>query len=162
MNGLFFSLGGGRWSLNTVKGVVTAWLIGEILAFAIAVKLLGLGLTLLAMFGTSLLGFAILRRIGVGAAQQLRRSMAAGGTANAAFVDGTLTALGAVLLILPGFASDAIGLALATPSLRQALAARLLGSGAAPERATSHRRGSPDVIDLAPEDWRVVDKRGRV
>ena len=106
------------------------------------------------------LGFAILRRVGMGAAQHLRRAMASGGAANAAFVDGTLTALGAVLLILPGFVSDAVGLALASPSLRQALAARVLTPGATPERAARHP--SPDVIDLAPEDWRVVDKSGRV
>ena len=160
MNSLFLSLGAGRWSLNTLKGVIAAWLIGEVLAFCLAVKLLGLGLTLLAMFGTSLLGFAILRRVGMGAAQHLRRAMASGGAANAAFVDGTLTAVGAVLLILPGFVSDVAGLVLATPSLRQTLAARFLAPGAAPERTARSR--SPDVIDLAPEDWRVVDKSGRV
>lgn len=160
MNQLFFSLGAGRLSFNTLKGVITTWLIGEIVAFALAVKLLGFGLTVLLMFVTSLLGVAMLRRIGLGAAQQLRRSMASGGTSSSAFVDGTLTALGAVLLILPGFVSDAVGLVLATPSLRQALAARFLAGGTAPVRPA--QRGAPDVIDLTPDDWRVVDKTGQV
>ncbi len=162
MNGLFFSLGTGRWSLNTLKGVITAWLIAEILAFCLAVKLLGFGMTMLLMFGTSLVGLSVLRRIGVGAAQQFRRSMSKRGVADTAFIDGTLTALGAVLLILPGFVSDAVGLALATPSIRQGLAARLLMRGDVSDAPERSRRAAPDVIDLSPDDWRVVDKSGRV
>lgn len=158
----FLLTGGGRWSLNTIKGVVTAWLIGEVLAFLIAVKLLGLGTTLLVMLGTSVLGFTMLRRIGIEAVQQVRRSALAGGRTDAGFVDGTLAALGAVLLILPGFVSDAVGLVLATPSLRQALAGRLFAPGGAPRASAPGPRAAPDVIDLAPEDWRVVDKTGRV
>ncbi|MDX7951439.1 FxsA family protein [Lichenihabitans sp. Uapishka_5] len=158
IGGLF---SGGLWPVKTVKGVVTAWLIGEIVAFCLAVKLLGLGTTLLVMFGTSLLGMAMLRRIGLDAAQQLRRRMMAPDVARDGFVDGTLTALGAVLLILPGFVSDAAGLALSTPSLRQGLAARLLKQGPLPGSPASVRRPNPDVIDLSPDDWRVVDKSGR-
>ena len=161
MNPFLLTLGG-RWSIGTIKGVVTAWLIGEVLSFLIAVKLMGLGTTLLVMLGTSLLGVAMLRRIGLDAARQLRRGALAGGGTDAGFVDGTLSALGAVLLILPGFVSDAAGLALATPSLRQGLAARLIAPGGARQTSAPGRRATPDVIDLAPEDWRVVDKSGRV
>lgn len=153
---------GGRWSLNTIKGVVTAWAIGEILAFCLAVKLMGLGTTLLVMFGTSVLGIALLRRIGLEAAREFRRSAMMGGGSNAGFVDGTLAAFGALLLILPGFVSDAMGLALSTPSIRQAVAGRFLIAGTArPGPGPAPRRAAQDVIDLAPEDWRVVDKRGQ-
>ena len=160
MNG--FSLNIGRWPAGGLKGVLAGWLVAEVLAFCLAVKLLGVGGTLLLGLITTLLGAAMLRRLGLDAARQLGRAMTAGGASNDAFVDGALTALGALLLILPGFVSDAVGLALATPSVRQAVVARLLAPTSQPGARPVGRRASPDVIDLAPEDWRVVDRTGRV
>jgi UPF0716 protein FxsA len=157
MNGFFLQFG--RWPVTGLKGVVLAWLVAEVLAFCLAIKLLGVGGTVVLGLVTTLLGVATLRRLGLDAARHLRRSMTA--DRNDAFVDGTLAALGAVLLIVPGFVSDAMGLALASPSIRQRLATRLVARTVAPGARPSGRPTHPEVIDLSPEDWRVVDKTGR-
>ena len=161
MNGVFYNIRAGQWPLGNLKLLLLGWAVSELLAFSLAVKLIGLGGTLVLMLATSVLGVTILRRVGMGAAQHLRRTMGMGGAPNEAFVDGSLTALGAILLILPGFVSDAVGLSLATPSIRQNLAARFLKprDGSAPK--PMGRKAKPDVIDLSPDDWRVVDKSGR-
>ncbi|MCW6510189.1 FxsA family protein [Lichenifustis flavocetrariae] len=162
MNGVFYNIRAGQWPLGNLKFLLLGWVVAEVLAFSFAVKLLGLGGTLLLMFATSVLGLTILRRLGLGAAQHLRRTMGMGGAPSEAFVDGSLTALGAVLLILPGFVSDAVGLSLATPSIRQTLAARfLMRRDGSPTQKPMGRKATPDVIDLSPDDWRVVDKSGR-
>ena len=71
-------------------------------------------------------------------------------------VETGLHALATTLLILPGFASDLVGLALKAPSIRAGLAKRLRGQ--------SERRG-PRTIDLKPNEWKSLDaprKRRRV
>jgi UPF0716 protein FxsA len=135
------------------------WLMAEVVAFVAVVKLIGMGPTLVLMIATSVLGLSVLRRVGLGATSQLRGYMAGGGAPNDAFVDGTLTALGSLLLILPGFVSDIAGLALATPSIRHHVASRLIKTTGS--RAPVSRRGPADVIDLGPEDWRVIDRPTR-
>lgn len=124
------------------------WLALEVAAFAFVVSRLGLGGALIIGLLTLAAGFATLRRVGRGALDGLRAQVNSGETGERAVLEGTLAALGGVLLILPGFVSDAIGLALAAPSIRGALARRFGRSAA---RATSSRDG---VIDLDPADWR--------
>lgn len=158
MYGMFLNTG--RWPVRSLKGLLAGWLIAEVLAFCLAVKLLGVGGTMLLGLVTTLLGMAMLRRLGLDAARRLRRAMVSG-TSNDDFVDGTLTAVGAVLLIVPGFVSDAAGLALASPSVRQAVAARIVDQEVRPA-AQRGRSANADVIDLSPDDWRIVDKAERV
>ncbi len=60
---------------------------------------------------------------------------------------GALAALGAILLVIPGFLSDCVGLALLLPSWRhQELAAK---------------PRDPNVIDLTPQDWHRIDDKER-
>ena len=155
MIGAFAQFRGDRKRPISIRGVLLGWLVAELLAFIVAVKLLGLGTTLLVMIATSIIGASVLRRLGLGAVQHLRGAM---GGREGLLLDGTLTALGALLLILPGFASDAVGLALISPSIRQSLAARFLPKVATATVRPASRNVRTDVIDLAPEDWRVVDK----
>ena len=137
-----------------------AWLLGEVAAFAIVVHLVGLAGAILIGLLTSLAGASMLRRVGLAAAGNLRRVMAGAPSAaplqQATMVDGTLSALAAVLLILPGFLSDAVGFVLAAPAVRQWVGGRFGGESAG--SGSSARRQTPDVIDLAPQDWRRVDE----
>jgi UPF0716 protein FxsA len=157
----FYSLRAGQIPAGSLKLVLLAWLVSEIVVFSLAAKVLGLGLTVLLTVGSSILGVALLRRLGVEAAQHLRRTMGGAGADSGVVVDGTLTAIGALLLIIPGFVSDAIGLALAAPSIRQAIAARFVAPARSDRSKPVGRKTQPDVIDLSPEDWTVVDKSSR-
>jgi UPF0716 family protein affecting phage T7 exclusion len=64
--------------------------------------------------------------------------------------------LGGILLVFPGFITDALGATLFVPALRQ-WAARKLAASPAPRP----RRGRDDrVIDLEPGEWhRIPDRR---
>lgn len=125
-------------------------LVAEIAAFVLLVDWIGLAATILIGLATTVTGALMLRRIGLGAAAGLRRALDGEEPREGALLEGTLAALGAMLLILPGFLTDLVGLALAAPSLRGALARRFSG-----RRAT----GRPRVVDLSPGDWRGVDER---
>ncbi|MGB7125287.1 MAG: FxsA family protein [Methylovirgula sp.] len=124
------------------------WLFSEIFVFGLVSDAIGLGGAILATLLTSLLGALLLRRLGRAARQELK-AVVKGGVVRftpAALESGVLAALGGVLLILPGFLSDCVGLALLAPALRKP-------PPSPPEK--------PDVIDLSPQDWRRIDERDR-
>ena len=132
-------------------GVALAvWFVGELVALAIIVRALGWGGALLIGALTSVAGVVMLRRIGVGAARGLRRAFNGEPASEGAMLDGSLAALGSVLLILPGFLSDLAGLALAAPSVRQWLAGRF---GAVAAQAAR----PPGTIELSTSDWRRIE-----
>jgi UPF0716 protein FxsA len=127
-----------------------AWLGLELAAFIAVAQNIGFGGALLLGLATSLAGFALLRQIGRGALEHLRSSISGARSQQSDMVDGLIRALAAVLLILPGFISDLVGLALAAPSVRQILARRFGAGGAV---ASVQRRGRPEIVDLAPGEW---------
>jgi len=129
------------------------WLGAELAAFAAVVHLIGFAGAILACILTSLAGLSTLRRVGLSAVLRLRQAVARRASeqnvlSREAVLDGTLAGLGAVLLILPGFVSDFVGLALAAPSIRFWVTERLkfdrLGNG---------RPAAPRAIELAPREW---------
>lgn len=130
-----------------ILSIFLVWMFLEFLAFTLAVYVFGwlvaLGLGLL----TSFVGAGILRKVGVGASRQIQAALGGDPLPQGNMLDGLLTAVGGILLILPGFLSDVVGLALAAPSLRQWLARRLAKE---PQRRGA---GSPEVIELAPGEW---------
>ena len=127
------------------------WLGLEVIAFWSVVQLAGLFGAFLLAVSTTAAGVLILRNLGRGAAQALRQSLEGKELASGKMLDGALTALGAALLILPGFISDLAGLALAAPSLRQWLARRFGG------KAVARRTERPEVIELGPGEWAAID-----
>jgi UPF0716 protein FxsA len=135
---------------------LSLWLGAELAAFAAVVHLIGFPGAIAACILTSLAGLATLRRVGLSAALRLRQAVAARSKDHSvlsreALLDGTLAGLGAVLLILPGFVSDLLGLALAAPSFRYWAASRL-GLGKAGRPGSGHR-SAPALIELAPREW---------
>lgn len=133
---------------------LSLWLGAELAAFAAVVHLIGFTGAIAACVLTSVAGFATLRRVGLSAALRLRQAVAARAKDHSvlsreAVLDGTLAGLGAVLLILPGFVSDLLGLALAAPSFRYWAVDRLrLG-----KVGRAGNRAAPALIELAPREW---------
>jgi UPF0716 protein FxsA len=124
------------------------WLFGEIFVFGLVSEAIGLGGALLATLLTSLLGALLLRRLGRTARQELKLALKGGGVrlAPGSLENGVLATLGSVLLVLPGFLSDCVGLLLLAPMLR---------------RRSAPPSEKPDVIDLSPQDWRRLEERDR-
>lgn len=140
------------------------WLAVEMLAFVAVAQAIGVGGAILIGLGTSLLGFSLLRENTMATFAQVRAAFAAetsqtgsrGGPKlpDGVLAEGLIGALGALLLILPGFVSDLVGLAMTTPSVRKALADRVRSEDPlAPRR----RDVPPGVIDLNPGEWRASD-----
>jgi len=143
-----------RWPIR-VSVYFVLWLGAELAAFGAVVHAIGFMGAIVASILTSLAGLAILRRMGASAAVRLRQAAARKSSehnslSRETFVDGTLAALGAVLLILPGFVSDLAGLALAAPSFRMWLSDRL-------NLGRKRTRTAPEMIELPPREWRRLD-----
>ena len=134
-------------------------LFAEVLAFVVVVDWLGLGPALLIGLGSTLLGFSRLRGLGVSALGRLRDVAEGRAAREDAFIDGALGALGAVLLILPGFVTDAIGLALLAPSVRDNVRRRI-GMSASPLSGPRTPPG-PRTIDLDAADYSRLDRARR-
>jgi len=131
---------------------LAAWLVLEALAFVIVVELFGVTAALALALTTTLIGLFDVKKL----FDYLRRRSgfareAKEGEPKPDMVETGLHALGTTLLILPGFASDLVGLALKAPSIRAGIAKRLRGEGP---------RG-PRTIDLKPNEWKSLDKPRR-
>jgi UPF0716 protein FxsA len=140
--------------LNNSKLIAYAlgvWLAVEAIAFVLVVHFLGVAAALMLGLGTTLLGLLDVKRL----FDYLRRragfpAKRKEGAPPPNLVDGGLQALSSALLILPGFASDLVGLALKAPSIRSDIARRLA--------AKNERRG-PRTIDLKPTEWKSLDHK---
>lgn len=128
------------------------WLFSEIFVFGLVADAIGLGGAILATLLTSLLGIAFLRRLGRATRDELKATLKSGASLRLTpevLQSGVLAALGSILLILPGFLSDCVGLMLAMPALRL------------PQQRPPAAPEKPDVIDLSPQDWRRIDEADR-
>lgn len=137
------------------KWIIAAILLlplAEIAVFVLVAALVGLVPAFLLMLASSLAGFLLLRRAGRAGLERLRVAM---GDADPAAIDaanagGLLTVLAGMLLFLPGFLTDLIGLALLIGPVRR-------WCGGAARRWL--RRSDPadrSTLDLAPGEWRQV------
>ena len=124
------------------------WILAELSVFGLVAGAIGLAGALFLTLLFSLLGLVLLRRLG-GQARSLLRAAFENPNhilrlSPVALRSGALAALGATLLVIPGFLSDCVGLALLLPAWRHQ------------EMAPTPR--DPHVIDLTPRDWHRVDR----
>ncbi len=113
--------------------------------------------TIALLVAVGVIGSWLVKRQGLAVAGRMRQQLEAGGDPSRQLVDGFLVLAAGVLLVLPGFVSDVIGLLLLVPPVR-AVAARGILRRAGRQRATrlvhirSVRR-TGDLIDtLATDD----------
>ncbi len=124
----------------------------EVLAFVEVALAIGWPLALLLLLGTSVLGVQLLRVQGRAAVARASLAVAERRPSADAALDGALVLLGAALLALPGFVTDALGALLLLPPTRRLLrrrlsrryAARLMGFLARPVRFAGGRRSADE------------------
>ena len=130
----------------------------EVAVFLLVVWAIGFGPALGLMILTSVAGGLVLHRAGRGeivAVGVAMRRRSVGGPAQSG---GIGLALSGILLLLPGFITDLLGVALLVPPLRRRIAGTLARTITRPGPAA----GPGAVIDLAPDEWHAVpDKRRR-
>lgn len=110
--------------------------------------------TLLLVIVTAVLGATLLRRQGWATWQRVRAQLAAGQMPTQELAEGVLLLLGSVLLLTPGFITDALGLLCLLPKSRRWLVRQLLIRLATQQRRRSHRAAAHAVID---GEWRRED-----
>jgi UPF0716 protein FxsA len=100
---------------------VIGYMLAEIACFIFVGEAIGvlptLGLVLLGMVA----GTVLLRRQGVSTLRKVQADLAARKVPARPLAEGAAQALGAVLIIIPGFVTDLIGIALFVPPVREAL-----------------------------------------
>lgn len=107
---------------------------------------------------TGVLGTILLRIQGFSVLSRIRTEIERGEAPDKSVADAAMIALAGLFLILPGFVSDVIGLALFLPPVR-ALIRSMIGKRVTIIRR-SGRQQRPDVVDLDPADFRRTGTGG--
>lgn len=89
-------------------------LFAEIATFIIVGKAIGVLYTLLLIVLTSVIGFSIAKKKGTNSFQTIQTSIADGQPPGVAMIETFMIFVGGVLLVLPGFITDIIGLLMVT------------------------------------------------
>jgi len=100
--------------------------VGEIFVFLEVGAVIGTWPTIGLIVGTAVLGGTILRWQGLQTLARARRQLAQNRLPVAEMAEGAALALAAVLLLTPGFFTDALGTLLLLPPLRRSLLRRVL------------------------------------
>lgn len=122
---------------------------------------IGVGWMFLALFGISLLGALLLRREGGRAWRSFSSAVADGRPPGREALDGVLVLLSALLIVLPGFVTDVLGLLGLLPPARKLLGRVFLGWALNRGRATVVRvratRGPDAPLTPPPASPRVIE-----
>lgn len=120
------------------KSILAIWVVGELLAYFVILSQFGVFTGLLIGAGSATMGLLALRMAGGRLTLQAAATLAGGIQARRTGLI-PLFVLGAILLLLPGFVSDALGLFLVV-------------AGAPALMRRTPPRGERD-IDLSPGEW---------
>ena len=131
---------------------------GEIFIFLEVGSIIGTWPTIGLIVGTAVAGGMILRWQGLQTLARARRQLAANKLPVAEMAEGAALALAAVLLLTPGFFTDALGILLLFPLLRRALLRVLLARlapGARTPAGAAPPAGGATIID---GEYRVLNE----
>ncbi|MGB0161702.1 MAG: FxsA family protein [Candidatus Puniceispirillaceae bacterium] len=102
------------------------WIWAEIAMFVALGGAVGVLLTLIGIFVTGMIGISLLRSQGRRITGALQAQLARGEAPVASLADGVSVLVGAVLMLIPGYLTDAAGLVMFLPGLRTIIGALLL------------------------------------
>ena len=123
----------------------------EIAGFVWLGSRLGIALTLIWVIAAMMGGLALLRHTGLQAVGRLRAALAEGKEPGHSIIDAACFAAAAILLIIPGFVSDALALVLMLPMTRHWLLRRT-----ATHFETRVYRGPGRASGVIPGEFTVV------
>jgi UPF0716 protein FxsA len=101
--------------VRTVAGLLA---LAEVVVYVLVASWIGLGATILATLATSALGWALLARQGTRALAELRERARTRQPAGRELGDAGLVAVGGLLMVVPGFLTDLVGLLCLLPGTR--------------------------------------------
>lgn len=128
----------------------------EIALFVVVGGQIGVLWTVTLVLLAALVGIGVIRAQGLYALQRLQQSVDRGGSPVGPMADGALKVVAGILLIVPGFLTDAVGLLLLVPPVRRALIAR--GAAGMTVRATRYANPHPPrrPADTIEVDYEII------
>lgn len=130
----------------------------EIALFILIGQAIGVWPTIASILLIALIGSAIIRRQGLRLLAEIRETMGEGRLPARAVADAMLVAIAGVLMVVPGYFTDALGLVLLIPPLRhwfyRWLSRRMGLVGTGPDQPAPTATTGPRVIELDPEQFR--------
>lgn len=135
--------------------------LAEIAGFVVVGSEIGVLATIALILATTVLGAVLLRIQGLGAMDKMKGALRSGVSPGRDMVHAVMIMLAGILLILPGFISDAFGILLFIPPVREAvwrfLSSRIVVVDAAGGYTGGFSRRSSQTIDLDEDDYRRDD-----
>ncbi|GAB2186362.1 FxsA family protein [Roseibium sp. LAB1] len=127
----------------------------EIAMFIWVGGLIGVFPTILLTVITALAGTLMLRQQGLSLLMRMQTELDAGRTPGNEVMQGAMIVLASILLLIPGFVTDAIGLLLFIPPVREALARFIIARSnvVIVDTGNGMRRPNDGVVDLDEADW---------
>ncbi|QDZ12178.1 FxsA family protein [Devosia ginsengisoli] len=134
-----------------------------IIEIAVLIKVgqtIGLLPTLALIIGAAILGGLLLRQQGLSVLTQMRDNVNTGRMPGRTIADAMMIGLASLFLVLPGFLSDVVALALLLPPVRSWIYAALARRVTVVDTTTTYRRHDPSsgriegAIDLDEDDYR--------
>jgi UPF0716 protein FxsA len=110
-----------------VRIVAALLVLAELIVFILVAGWIGVGWTILATLATSAIGWVLLARQGTRALADLRERLRSRRSAGRELGDAGLVAAGGLLMVLPGFIGDLIGLLCLLPGTRNLVRRALTG-----------------------------------
>jgi UPF0716 protein FxsA len=114
---------------------------------------------------SAICGAVLLRTQGLATLSRLRTELDAGRLPGRELADGAMILAAAILLLTPGFVTDALGFTLMVPAVRTAIWRKLVSQAVVFRSDSGPARGKrgfgEDVIDLETEDFVVHDDTRR-
>jgi UPF0716 protein FxsA len=127
----------------------------EIAVFIWVGGLIGVLPTILLTVVTAVAGSLMLRQQGLSLLMRMQKELDAGRSPGNEVMQGAMIVLASILLLIPGFVTDAIGLLLFVPPIREALARFIISRSnvVIVDGGTGKRRTQDGVVDLDEADW---------
>lgn len=137
----------------------------EIAGFVVVGSRIGALATVGLVIASGVLGSVLLRVQGMSALRRAQIEAQAGGAPDREIVHGAVIMLAGLLLIIPGFITDIIGLLLFIPAVRDiawnAIRSRIIIVGNRGGTASAGRAAQQTkVIDLDEQDYREINENG--
>lgn len=132
---------------------ILAWPFVEIATFIAVGREIGILPTLVAVVATSVMGGLLLRAQGLAALKSIKREVRHGELPADAIGHAALIGIGGLLLLLPGFVSDILGILLFLPPVRSLILARLARRTTIVVVRSQQRGSARGIVDLDPDEW---------
>lgn len=116
--------------------------------------------TILMTIGTAVAGTMMLRMQGISLLRRMQSELDAGRAPGEDIMHGAMIVLASVLLLIPGFVTDFVGLLLFVPPIRAALAAFIVSRAnvvTTVHGQTRTYRGGSNTVDLDEDEWQSRD-----